>query len=162
MDLVKVYEYALKREYEGRDFFLTNSAKMGSRAAAGVFKKLAAEEEKHIAFIQGILDNLNAGKSTAGLDAPPPDESLFGARAESEDLEQTVIESMTPDVTVLRMAYLIEHDFAEFYEMAASKAEGEEQQALQKLAAWERGHEKLFKKLHDQVYEEYMKMPWGG
>ncbi|MHB9034234.1 MAG: ferritin-like domain-containing protein [Anaerolineae bacterium] len=162
MDLVKVYEYALQREYEGRDFFNANAAKMGSQAAVGIFKKLAAEEEKHITFISDILTRVRSGQTTAGVDEPLPDQTLFGARAASEQIDQTVIESMTPDVTILRMAYLIERDFAEFYEMTAAKAEGDAKEALQRLAAWERGHEKLFKELHDRVYEEYMQMPWGG
>jgi rubrerythrin len=77
-------------------------------------------------------------------------------------LDQTVIESMIPDVAVLRMAYLIERDFAEFYEMSAAKVEGDAQKALTALARWERGHERLFKDLHDRVFEEYAEMPWGG
>jgi len=60
------------------------------------------------------------------------------------------------------MAYLIERDFAEFYEMAAAQAEGEAQTALNALAQWERGHERLFKDLHDRVFQEYAEMPWGG
>jgi hypothetical protein len=30
------------------------------------------------------------------------------------------------------------------------------------LAAWERGHERFFKQLHDTAFEEYAQMPWGG
>ena len=30
------------------------------------------------------------------------------------------------------------------------------------LARWERGHERLFKELHDRVFQEYAEMPWGG
>ncbi len=89
-------------------------------------------------------------------------EGFFAHRADMEMLDQTVVESMVPDVTILRMAYLIERDLAEFYEMASSKVEGEAREALDALAKWERGHEKLFKELHDRVYEQYMKMPWGG
>ncbi len=77
-------------------------------------------------------------------------------------LDQTVIESMIPDVAILRMAYLIERDFAEFYETSADKAEGEAKTALTALARWERGHERLFKELHDRVFQEYAEMPWGG
>ena len=73
-----------------------------------------------------------------------------------------LIEAMVPDLPVLRMAYLIERAFAEFYEMAASKAEGEAKQVLTMLAMWERGHEKLFKQFHDRAFEEYARMPWGG
>ena len=77
-------------------------------------------------------------------------------------LEQTVLESMLPDLPVLRMAFLIEKDFAEFYESSAQKADGEGKKVLQMLAKWERGHEKLFKQLHDKTYEIYAQNPWGG
>jgi rubrerythrin len=60
------------------------------------------------------------------------------------------------------MAYLIERDFAEFYEMAAGKAVGDAKKILEMLANWERGHEMYFKQLHDQAFEDYANMPWGG
>ena len=100
--------------------------------------------------------------SAAPARRPGSRSDRFAQRAESEALDQTVIESMIPDVAVLRMAYLIERDFAEFYEMAADQAEGEAQIALRALARWERGHEALFKDLHDRVFQEYAGMPWGG
>jgi rubrerythrin len=63
---------------------------------------------------------------------------------------------------VLRMAYLIERDFAEFYESMAAQAEGEARQVLTMLSTWERRHESLFKNFFDRAFEEYSKMPWGG
>jgi rubrerythrin len=77
-------------------------------------------------------------------------------------LDQTVAESMVPDLSVLRMAYLIERDFVEFYESAAEHAEGEAKEALEMLARWERGHERFFRQLHDTAFEAYAQMPWGG
>jgi rubrerythrin len=162
MDLTKIYRYALQREREGRDFFASHAERAAHAAAAGVFRRLVDEEEKHIAYVQSLL---NALEEEAGPAAPAPmaeGEGLFMRRADIEMLDQTMIESMVPDVTALRTAYLIEKDFAEFYEMAAGKAEGEAKQALLRLAQWERGHEQLFKTLHDKVYEGYMNMPWGG
>jgi rubrerythrin len=73
-----------------------------------------------------------------------------------------LLEARVPDLSVLRMAFLIECDFAEFYATAAQQAEGEEKTVLEMLATWERGHEKLFKYLHDKAFEEYAQMPWGG
>jgi len=66
-----------------------------------------------------------------------------------------------PDLPVLRMAFLIECDFAEFYATAAQQAEGEEKTVLESCPL-ERGPEKLFKHLHDKAFEEYAQMPWGG
>ncbi len=47
------------------------------------------------------------------------------------------MEAMAPGLPVLRTAYLIERDFAEFYEMAAGKSQGEAKQVLEMLARWE-------------------------
>lgn len=162
MDLRKIYEYALQREREGREFFATNAKKVSHAAAVGIFEKLAAEEEKHIAFIQRLIEALGNPAQQEAAAAEMAQASFFTQRADSEALDQTIIESMVPDVTVLRMAYLIERDFAEFYEMAAGKAEGEAKEMLTMLSQWERGHERLFKGIHDRVYQEYMEMPWGG
>ena len=136
---------------------------MSHAAAVGVFKNLAAEEEKHIEFIQSQINALKKGEpSSTALGIALEKSGFFSQRATSELLDQTVAEAMTPDLPVLRMAYLIERDFAEFYEMAAQKSEGEAQKVLMMLAQWERQHEALFKKIHDKAFEEYAHMPWGG
>ena len=163
MDIRKVYDYALQREHEGKRFFEQNAERLSHAAAQSAFRRLAAEEQKHIEFIQGLLDALDK-------DIPPDTavavelerEGFFSQRATSELLDQTVLEAMVPDLPVLRTAYLIERDFAEFYEMAASKAEGEAKEALEMLAQWERGHEAFFRRIHDKAFEEYAGMPWGG
>jgi rubrerythrin len=164
MNVQKIYEYALQREHEGKRFFETNAERMAHAAAAAIFRRLAEEEQRHIEFIEGLLRRLE-GAPESETSGPAPELETgerFEARAESEMLDQTVIESMIPDVAILRMAYLIERDFAEFYEMSAQRAEGEARAALTSLARWERGHERLFKDLHDRVFAEYAGMPWGG
>ncbi|MDD3642017.1 MAG: ferritin family protein [Candidatus Krumholzibacteria bacterium] len=163
MDTRKILNYALQREHEGKRFFEENARRLSSAAAVGAFKRLAAEEQLHIEFIEKQIELLAGGKpfsaeAPAGLEG----EGFFAARAESEMIEQTVDEAMVADLPVLRMAYLIERDFAEFYETSAAKATGEAQRVLKMLSAWERGHEALFKQLHDKAFEEYAQMPWGG
>ena len=162
MKIRRVYEYALQREHEGKTFFERNAQRMSHAAATGIFKQLAAEEQKHITFIEALLRSLDGGEGDTQVGAVLEDENRFAQRAESEMLDQTVIESMIPDVAILRMAYLIERDFAEFYEQSSAQAEGEAKDALAALARWERGHEALFKALHDRVFQEYAEMPWGG
>ena len=164
MDLRKIYEYALQRERDGRDFFRDNAGRFSHAAVTGMFERLAEEEEKHIRFIQGLIQRLEADGTvdvTAGEEMEGA--GFFSTRAESEMLDQTIIESMVPDLPVLRTAYLIERDFAEFYEMAAGRVEDETAaRSLEMLARWERQHEKLFKAMHDRAFEEYASMPWGG
>jgi rubrerythrin len=162
MNVQRVYEYALQREHEGKNFFQSNAGRMSHAAAAGIFRRLADEEQKHIEFIESLLQSLQSGEAGAQASLALAEEDRFAKRAESELLDQTVIESMIPDVAILRTAYLIERDFAEFFEASAQTAEGEAKPALTALARWERGHERLFKELHDRVFQEYAEMPWGG
>jgi rubrerythrin len=156
--------YALQREYEGKRFFETNAERLNHAAAVSAFKQLAAEEQKHIDFIQGLISNLDQGQDLnieAGIAMEKT--GFFSQRAETEMIEQTVSEAMVPDLPILRMAYLIERDFSEFYELTAQKVEDNSaQRTLLMLAQWERIHERLFKHLHDAAFENYSQMPWGG
>ena len=62
MDIRKIYEYALQREYEGKRFFEQNAERLSHAAAVGAFKNLAAEEQKHIEFIQSQIEALDKGQ----------------------------------------------------------------------------------------------------
>ncbi|MBT7189100.1 MAG: ferritin family protein [Anaerolineae bacterium] len=162
MNIRKVLEYALQREYEGKAFFEKNADRLSNASASGAFKIIAKEEQRHIEYIQAHLDALDTNEPVEQA-APELDEvEILSGRAASEMIEQSVSESMVADLPVLRMAYLIERDFAEFYEQAASKAEGEAKATLEMLARWEAGHERLFKRMHDEAFEKYTEMPWGG
>jgi rubrerythrin len=163
MDIRKIYEYALSREHDGKRFFEENASRLREAAAVNAFKQLAGEEQKHIDFIQGQIDHLNRGEpGNIDYGVQLAQAGFFSQRAQSEIIDQTVAEAMVPDLPVLRMAYLIERDFAEFYESAAAEADGESKQVLTMLSQWERGHERLFKHFYDRAFEEYSKMPWGG
>lgn len=163
MDIRKIFAYALQREYEGKRFFEQNAERLKSATAVDAFKKLAAEEQKHIEFIESQLKSLDKGNiSIVEIGNVMENAGFFSQRAVSEDIDVTVAEAMVADLPVLRMAYLIEHDFSEFYSTAAAKAEGDSKAVLEMLARWEHTHEILFKKLHDRAFEEYAQMPWGG
>ena len=163
MDIHKIYGYALQREHEGKRFFEQNAERLSHAAAVGAFKRLALEEQKHIEFIQRQIDLLDKGQpANTEMGVELNQVGFFTTRADSESIDQTVLEAMVPDLSVLRMAYLIERDFSEFYENAASQAQGGARHVLEMLAGWERGHERFFKELHDKAFEEYAGMPWGG
>lgn len=163
MEIRKIYEYALSREYEGKRFFEDNASRLSHSAAVDIFRRLASEEQKHIDFIQYQIESMEKGlPGSTDFGKNLDQEGYFSQRAHSELIDQTVAEAMVPDLPILRMAYLIERDFAEFYEASASRVEGDAKQVLTMLAHWERGHERLFKLFYDSAYEEYSKMPWGG
>ena len=163
MDIRKIFEYALQREYEGKRFFETNAARLSHAVAVATFTRLAAEEQKHIEFVQAQLNAMASGKTVDLAFGEELNRSgAFSQRAASEFIDETVREAMVPDLPILRMAYLIEQDFVEFYEKAAQNAEGEARRVLEILATWERRHAAFFKKMHDQAFDEYAQMPWGG
>ena len=163
MEILKIYEYALNREYEGKHFFEENAKRLSHAAAVNAFQQLAGEEQKHIDFIQNQIDLLNEGRvGNIDYGVRMDQAGFFSQRAQSEIIDQSVAEAMVPDLPVLRMAYLIERDFADFYENSSMQTTGEAKKVLEMLAKWERGHEVLFKNLHNKAYEVYMQMPWGG
>jgi len=163
MDIRKIYEYALLREYDGKRFFEESARRLSHAAAVDAFKKLAAEEQKHIEYIQRQIEMLDQDHSPdLAMGETMERAGFFTARAGSEFIEQTVLEAMVPDLPVLRMAYLIERDFAELYENAAGKVIGDARKVLETLAHWERRHEELFRQMHDRAFEAYAHMPWGG
>lgn len=163
MDIHKIYLYALQREREGKRFFEQNAARLSHASAVEAFKRLAAEEQKHIEFIELQLRLLGQGLPPSAEAAPTLEAAdFFMQRSESEFIEQTATEAMVADLPVLRMAYLIERDFVEFYELAAGQTSGDAQMTLELLAHWERGHERFFRQLHDRAFEQYAQMPWGG
>ena len=160
MNVQKIFEYALQREKEGYQFFKASADKSSHASVKGVFEKLAQEELHHINYINGLLSGTKAKveQATAALEG----DDWFASKAKEEMLDQSLIESMIPDVAVLRTAYLIERDLSEFYANAAAQATGEAKASLSLLAKWEKGHESFFKELHDKVFKEYTEMPWGG
>jgi hypothetical protein len=164
-NLIKVFEYALNQEHTGKSFFENSIGRLGVGSAVTAFKRLVQEEERHIQFVQGIINGLKTNGNVdqqAIADVTLNSTDYFDDRAKSEFLEQCVVGSMVPDVTVFNVAWLIEKDIAEFYANAARQTEGSASNALAMLSDWEKGHEKFFREFRDKLTETYANMPWGG
>lgn len=119
---------------------------------------------EHYKYIENLL-NRYIETDSFGMDPELLDreESIFEEREDSEHIDATLQESDIPDITVLRMAYLIERDYKEFYQNAADNIEDKEVKAIfERLSKWEEGHESLFKSEYDRRMKEYMTLPWGG
>ncbi len=164
-NLIKVFEYALNQEETGKAFFEKSLERMGYGAAISAFKRLIEEEQKHILFINRIMDELKTGReidpeNMKSIVLPPT--NYFDERTKKEFLEQCLEGSMVPDVTVFSVAWLIEKDLSEFYEKMAMNTEGKVKQAFIMLSNWERAHEAFFKDFRDKLTELYASMPWGG
>lgn len=164
-NVIKIFEYALNQERTGLNFFRQSLQTMGIGAAVTALQRLTLEEEGHIAFISGILEDLRGGReidldNVKELAIEPTD--YFDARARTEFLERCVHGSMIPDVTVFNAAWLIEKDLSDFYSKMAEKVEGTPKSALEMLSKWEAEHEKFFREYRDRLSATYAEMPWGG
>ncbi len=159
-----VLRYAMQMELDGYNFFKDNARKFADPTPARLFENLAKVEMEHYKYLENQLNKYLKDKSfDLSEEAMNREENIFAGREKSEHLGATLQESDIPDITILRMAYLIERDFKEFYEDAALKAEDKGAKAIfEKLAIWEKGHEALFKAEYDKRMKEYMALPWGG
>ena len=163
-NLIKIFEYALNQEETGKSFFETSIKRMGVGAAVSAFEHLIQEENKHIQFINRIIEDIKTGTEFDYLGDAPEFETVdfFDSRQKSEFLEQCIQGSMVPDVTVFNTAWLIERDLSYFYETMAGRTDGMAQKALQMLSQWETRHEAFFKEFRDKLTDVYARMPWGG
>lgn len=161
----QIMRYAMQMELDGYNFFKEKAEKFNNPTTERLFLDLAEVEMEHYYFIKEQLDEYLETDSF-NIDSERfkrSEDSIFESREKSEHIAETLKESDIPDLTVLRMAYLIERDYAEFYRNAANNADDETAKAIfEKLAKWEDGHEKLFKSEYDRRMKEYMNLPWGG
>lgn len=162
---INVLKYAMDREKEGQKFFLDNAERFTSPVSKALFQKLASIEQDHYDFLKEQLDYYLENNNFKELDNSilKREEDLFVKREDKEKLHLSLSQSDVPDIAIMRTAYLIEKDFAEYYKEAAEKAQDEEARKLfNMLSQWELGHEKLFKNEYNRLMEEYMNLPWGG
>jgi len=160
----QIFRYAMQMELDGHNFYKDKASSFNNPTTEKLFLTLAQTEMEHYKYIE---NQLNKYIETDAFDMNPEildrDENIFESREESEHIEDTLKESDIPDLTVLRMAYLIERDYKEFYQNAAESIENDDIKAIfERLAKWEAGHENLFKGEYDRRMREYMTLPWGG
>lgn len=164
MEYEQVLRYAMQMELDGSNFFKEKAGNFSDATTKRLFEKLAKIEMEHYEYLKNQLENYIKNKTfDISEEVMEREEDIFKYREESEHIEETLQESDIPDLTILRMAYLIERDFKEFYENAAKNAEDKNiKKIFEKLSKWENSHEKLFKVEYDRRMKEYMNLPWGG
>lgn len=160
----QIFRYAMQMEIDGYNFFKEKSVLFKNPTTEKLFLTLADTEMEHYHYIKNQLDKYIETESfDMSHEVLNRTENIFEEREESEHIKETLKESDIPDITILRMAYLIERDFKEFYQNATENVDNEDIKAIfSRLSKWEAGHEKLFKGEYDRRMKEYMTLPWGG
>ena len=164
-DPIKIISLAMEMELYGHNFYKDNAEKSQNLQTQAVFKKLSKIEWSHYEYLKNLLSKYK-GEDVDEKDLTLPKdnaEEFFDQRKESENLDQNLEQSMIPDMNVLRMAYLIEEDFRDYYKAMAKKVDdGELKEILENFSSWEDEHANIFKKEYDKLMDQYMNISWGG
>jgi rubrerythrin len=157
--LKQIIEYAMRMEDDAREFYTYNQDRVKSPAIKKQFGHLAEMEKNHYAMLNIVYDSLNTN--------PPPITISWVVDDEAKEINPPILadnyelisdEAGLSDLSVVRMAYLMESDFAVFYKSAAETLEdGDAKKALLELAGWEEQHREMFR----IQYEKMLKDRWG-
>ncbi|MDF2985989.1 MAG: Rubrerythrin [Eubacterium sp.] len=154
----EILEYAMRMENDAQEFYSFNLERVKSSEHKLLFEELAEMEKTHYAILNTVYDRLGV--------VPPPIEMSWVVDDTSRERNVSIIpdnseliadEAALSDLSIIRLAYLMESDFALFYLNAANQVEDNEaKKLLLDLADWEKKHEVMFK----VRYEKLLKQSW--
>lgn len=152
--IIGILKYAYVKEIEGREFYKNKLNSVSNKDLKEIFSMLVEMEEEHAHYIKKLMEKYENEKKL-DINFEEDDSNLFKKR-ELEEITGGTVEEMTLDLTVLRMAYLIEDDFTNFYKNAAEKVENEEAKKLfKKLSKWEETHRDILYSMYKELSSEY-------
>ncbi|MBS4537617.1 ferritin family protein [Clostridium sp. D2Q-11] len=145
---LQILKYAMEMERQGKMFYLKYKDEIQNEKAKKVFANLAEVEEEHYNILKKHYDGLESNKNWSSTDLElSSGEEIFQKVLEEEKDKMTEenLDSNFSDMAIMRMAYLIENDFANYYRDAIKKADNEQAKNLLKtLAEWEDKHREYF------------------
>ncbi len=155
----EIIAFAMNMEKQGQKFYESFAQQVDNAEAKKWFEVLAETEKEHYELLETQLAQMETDGSWVNLDnfVMNSDPTLFQKRQGAEGVDATEQKYSLSDLSVLRMAYLIENDFAEYYQKAMNQvAEPEGKKILKTLFDWENEHRRVF---HD-AYKEAMEYNW--
>ncbi|SHH18304.1 ferritin family protein [Thermosipho atlanticus] len=153
-DILKVAE---NFEIEGFKFYKEKKEEVKNKLAKEVLEFLQEMEREHTEYIRKIRKAL---EEEGEIPVAPLDttKDFFNERLKDQKIEETPSEDDIKDLSILRMALLIEKDFVIYYDKAAERAKVMEDKTLESilinLREWEKGHVKLVKELISRIFEK--------
>lgn len=161
MDKIKnILKFAMRMEKDAENFYTYYMDKVQSESIKKLFEELSEMEKGHYNILKSKFDMLEYKEPPITIswvvdnNFTSVDPSIISNNSDIiEDKEREL-----SDLSVIRMAYLMENDFYLFYKNAAKEVKDKEaSEFLQNLAEWEEGHRSMFHK----KYEDLLKNYWG-
>lgn len=158
-----ILQFALTMEKQGETFFLDATEKVSQPEAKQLFKELAEWEHMHQQYIQQQIDSLQ----TSGRWAMPNQQSPFHQEKVTYDVfyrhdaaegkEPTLpLSDKTTDLSVLRLALMIESDLHAFYQKALEHvSDPDGKTVLQTLVHWEAEHQTIIQEQYDALQKDF-------
>lgn len=146
-----ILEYALSKEMEGMQFYESKAKTVKIKDVKETFESLSGMEKSHVDYISGLIKDIKS-HDYVHFSQPSDVGQSFAKRASQEIVYGGDFSAVKSDIPVLRMAYLIEEDFMNYYNKAAESVEDEDiKKILKHLAEWEKEH-------RDRIYTLYQKL----
>lgn len=158
-NIEKILKFAMRMEKEAEDFYNYYMDKVTSSELKKVFSELADIENEHYMVLKEKYDQMSVSE-------PPIDISWVVDNSSSRKGPHILADSTdilddkgndTSDLMIIRMAYLIENDFAEFYKNGIEIVDDPDAKGfLKTLHEWENSHKEYF---YDR-YQKLLKKNW--
>lgn len=142
---LKALAYAIEMEKEGEHFYRSNMERVQSSKVKMVFQNLAEMEKEHHSILLNQYNEISSGKPWLNLKEASSDQAnMFTGREKKEHIPQSELESSLGDISVIRMAYLLENDLAEYYlKLSESIEDPKGKEMLKTLSEWEIEHRNM-------------------
>lgn len=139
-------------ELEGYRFYHLKAKEAKTKPVASIFEYLAEMEKEHTEFIRRLIKELKEGGEIAQV--PEGMNRTFEWRYESQAMDEVSPEDDILDLSALRMAYLVEKDFMNFYARAAEVEKDEKLRTiLTVLRDWEDGHRRIIEERMREIID---------
>ncbi|KUK83194.1 MULTISPECIES: ferritin family protein [Petrotoga] len=150
-----ILEYALSKETEGMQFYESKAKTVKIQQVKETFEDLSKMEKGHVDYISNLIKDVKS-HDYVHFSQPTDVGQSFSKRAAQEIVYGGDFTALKSDIPVLRMAYLIEEDFMNFYNKAAESVEDDElKKILNHLAEWEKDHRDRIYTLYQKISKDY-------
>ena len=153
---LKALAYAIEMEKEGEHFYRSNMDRVQSPRVKMVFQELADMEKEHYNLLLEQYRSLSEGGEWKDLKAIAQEQAdKFIERENQEKITKSELESSLGDISVIRMAYLLENDLAEYYLKLSIETEDRKgREMLKTLSEWEIVHRNMLQAEYKDLMED--------
>lgn len=158
-DIKRILKFAMRMEKDAGDFYEFYMDKAVSEDTRKLFAELAGIEKHHFSILKNVYDKLEYSEPPITI-SWVVDENFKAIDphilADNSDILPGQSTDVS-DISIIRMAYMIETDFKYFYEKAVEAAAGDQEAKglLTELAGWEKQHSEMFRERYQKLLDKY-------